>query len=80
MSIKNKKYEYLPYITPFALFALLSYFGCLSVVPEAYVYPVKAIVTTIVLVFIWKYVKNEICFEFDFVAIAGGIIVFLFWT
>ncbi|MCK5311634.1 MAG: CAAX prenyl protease-related protein [Desulfobacteraceae bacterium] len=80
MSIENKKYEYLPYITPFALFALLSYFGCLSVIPEAYVYPVKAIVTTIVLVFIWKYVKNEVCFEFDLIAVIGGIIVFLFWT
>ncbi|MCK5543479.1 MAG: CAAX prenyl protease-related protein [Desulfobacterales bacterium] len=79
MSIENKKYEYLPYITPFVVFALLGYLGTLTGISEAFLYPVKAIVTMIVLGFAWKYVNNEVCFIFDFISIAGGIIVFLFW-
>ncbi len=79
MSIENKKSAYLPYITPFALFALLSYLSILTGISEAYAYLVKVIVTLIILGFIWKYVKNEIRFVFDFVSIIGGIIVFLIW-
>jgi CAAX prenyl protease-like protein len=79
LSIENKKYAYLPYIMPFAVFVLLSYFRSLSVIQEAFVYPVKAVVTTIVLGFAWKYIKNEVCFELDLIAVTGGIVVFLLW-
>ncbi len=80
MPIKNKKYDYLPYIIPFLLFVLLSYSALLTGLSEALVYPVKTVVTLIALGLTWKYVKNEIRFMFDFIAIISGVIIFLFWV
>lgn len=79
MSIENKKYDCFPYIIPFLLFVVLNYLGLFTGVSEVFVYPAKTVVSIIVLGFIWKYVKNEICLEFDFIALGGGIFVFLFW-
>jgi CAAX protease family protein len=79
LSIKNKKYNYLPYIVPFLLFVLLGYLSLWTGISEAFVYPAKTVVTLIALGLIWKYVKSEIVFEFDLIAILSGIFVVLFW-
>ncbi|MFC1822919.1 CAAX prenyl protease-related protein [Thermodesulfobacteriota bacterium] len=70
---------YIPYIAPFALFAVFTYLHPLFHLPRAFIYPVKTVLVAASLIFFWKTYKSEIKFTFNWLAAVSGIIVFLIW-
>ena len=72
--------DFMPYAAPFAVFAALTYLSTLSQSGAAVVYPLKTVITGLLLVYFWKHVKSEITFSMDWSAVAGGILVFGLWV
>jgi hypothetical protein len=69
----------LKYITPFALFALLTYAPELPGVSQTWAYPIKTVVVGLVLIWLWKTFRQEIWPKMDWLAILAGIVVFILW-
>jgi CAAX prenyl protease-like protein len=73
------KSAYLPYIVPFALYALCTYLGDFFGITPGIVYPVKTIVVAASLLIYWNAYKQEIKVTWDWLAVVSGVIVFLVW-
>lgn len=70
----------LRYITPFALFALLTYAPELPGVSQAWAYPVKTVAVGLLLIMLWETFRPEIKPVMDWLAVVAGIVVFLLWV
>lgn len=76
----NSKRPYLPYVLPFALFALCTYLTPFVDISARIVYPLKTVLVAASLIFYWKAYCKEIKFLFDRLAIVSGVFVFLIWV
>lgn len=76
----NSERPYLPYVLPFALFALCTYLTPLFDISVWIVYPLKTVLVAVSLIFYWKAYRKEIKFSFDWLAIVSGVFVFLLWV
>lgn len=76
----SKAGNFLPYVLPFALFALFTYAVPLLDISNGIVYPVKTLAVALALAWFWKSYKDEIRFVISFEAIIGGFIVFALWV
>ena len=76
----HAKRPYIPYILPFALFAVCTYIGPLFSVSQALMYPVKTIVVAFALILFWNAYKGEIKFTFSWLAVLSGVVVFVVWV
>lgn len=68
------------YISPFALFALLTYAPEVLDVSQTLAYPAKTIAVGLLLIVLWKTFKPEIRPSLDWLAILAGILVFVVWV
>jgi len=82
MDIANSlmKRPYIPYIAPFALFALVTYMAPLFNISRGILYPIKTVVVAASLIYFWKVYRDEIRFSFDWLAPLSGVFVFIIWV
>jgi len=82
MDIANSlmKRPYIPYIAPFALFALVTYMAPLLNISRGILYPIKTVVVAASLIYFWKVYRDEIRFSFDWLAPLSGVFVFIIWV
>jgi len=71
---------YIPYIAPFALFAVCMYAAPLFNTSQFLVYPVKTILVAASLIYFWNAYKQEIRFTFSWLAVISGVVVFFIWV
>jgi hypothetical protein len=71
---------YIPYIVPFALFAVCMYSAPLFNTYQFLVYPIKTILVAASLVYFWNAYKQEIRFTFSWLAVISGVVVFFIWV
>ena len=71
---------YIPYIVPFALFAVSMYTAPLFNTSQVFVYPVKTILVAASLIYFWNAYKQEIRFTFSWLAVISGVVVFFIWV
>ena len=70
---------YFPYVLPFAIFIVLTSVGNQFVNGPYIIYPIKTIITAFLLLYYWKN-YDEIKFNFSFIPVIVGIIVFVIWV
>jgi CAAX prenyl protease-like protein len=70
----------IPYIVPFALYAVCLYTAPLFNISQFLVYPVKIILVTASLIYFWKAYRQEIKFSFSWLAVISGVVVFFIWV
>jgi hypothetical protein len=70
----------LPYVLPFALFALITYASGGLGFPPALAYAAKTVLVAAVLVRFWREFREEIVVSFRAVDILAGIVVFVLWV
>jgi len=80
ISISYAKRPYIPYIAPFALFAVCTYIGPFLHISPGIVYPIKTVLVGASLVYFWKSYKPEIQFSFNWLAVISGVFVFVIWV
>jgi len=71
---------YIPYIVPFALFAVCIYIVPLFNTSQLFVYPIKTVLVAISIIYFWNAYKQEIRFSFSWLAIISGVAVFFIWV
>ncbi|MFC1578048.1 CAAX prenyl protease-related protein [Thermodesulfobacteriota bacterium] len=71
---------YIPYIVPFALFAVSMYAAPLFNTSQFLAYPIKTILVAASLVYFWNAYKQEIRFTFSWLAVISGVVVFFIWV
>ena len=71
---------YVPYIVPFALFAVCTYTASLFDTLQLLVNPVKTILVAASLIYFWNAYKQEIRFSFSWLAVISGVFVFFIWV
>lgn len=71
---------YIPYIAPFAVFAICTYMTPLFNLSQGLLYPIKTSLVAVCLVYFWDLYKEEIRLAFDWLAVIAGILVFLIWV
>jgi CAAX prenyl protease-like protein len=71
---------YIPYIVPFALFAVCMYSAPLFNTSQFLVYPIKTILVAASLVYFWNAYKQEIRFTFSWLVVISGVVVFFIWV
>ena len=76
---QKKKQSILPYILPFVLFALFTYFGPIFSLSPGLVYPINTIAVAGCLAWFWRIFKSEFKFQINWSTIVVGIVVFLIW-
>jgi uncharacterized protein len=79
-STKSQIITAMPYVLPFALFALCTYLPALLSIPLAVAYPAKTILVAATLAWFWRSFGSEIRLQMDLPAVAAGIVVFLIWV
>ena len=70
----------IPYIVPFALFAVCIYAAPLFDTSQFFVYPIKTILVAASLIYFWSAYKQEIKFTFSWLAVISGVVVFFIWV
>ena len=71
--------QYTPYFLPFAVFFVLTSIGNRFDNGPYIIYPIKTIITAFLLFYYWKNYE-EIKFNFSFIPVIVGIIVFAIWV
>ena len=71
---------YIPYIVPFALFAVSMYTAPLFNTSQFFVYPIKTILVAASLIYFWNAYKQEMKFTFSWLAVISGVVVFFIWV
>ena len=71
---------YIPYVVPFALYAICIYIPSLFNVSQDLIYPVKTILVAASLMYFWNVYKQEIRFSFSWLAVISGVVVFFIWV
>jgi hypothetical protein len=71
---------YIPYIVPFALFAVCIYTAPLFNTSQFLVYPIKTILVAASLIYFWNAYKQEIRFTFSWLSVISGVVVFFIWV
>jgi CAAX prenyl protease-like protein len=71
---------YIPYIVPFALFAVCMYAEPLFNTSQFLLYPIKTILVSASLGYFWYAYKQEIRFTFSWLAVISGVVVFFIWV
>ena len=71
---------YIPYIVPFALYAVCMYTAPLFNTSQFLVYPVKTILVAVSLIYFWNTYKQEIRFTFSWLPVISGVVVFFIWV
>ena len=79
-TILYKKSSCIPYIFPFALFAVCIYVGLLFNISQSFMYPVKTVLVALSLIYFWNVYKQEIRFSFSWLPVISGILVFCIWV
>ena len=79
-TLSYSKHAYIPYILPFAIFALFTVELPLLSISQAILYPVKTILVAFSLIFLWQFYRQEIRIEFSRSAILSGVLVFMIWV
>lgn len=69
----------IPYVTPFLLFAFLTYCGPIFKVPLLILYPVKTVLVAACLIRFRRAYQTEILVRMDWIAALAGILVFAVW-
>ena len=79
-TISYPKNTCIPYIFPFALFAVCIYTGLLFNISQSFMYPVKTVLVASSLIYFWNVYKQEIRFSFSWLPVIAGILVFCMWV
>jgi CAAX prenyl protease-like protein len=79
-TISYQKSSCIPYIFPFALFAVCIYVGLLFNISQSFMYPVKTVLVASSLIYFWNAYKQEIRFSFSWLPVISGILVFCIWV
>ncbi|MFZ0481767.1 MAG: CAAX prenyl protease-related protein [Desulfobacterales bacterium] len=79
-TISYKKSTCIPYIFPFALFAVCIYAGLLFNISQSFMYPIKTVLVASSLIYFWNVYKQEIRFSFSGLPVISGILVFCIWV
>lgn len=79
-TISYQKSSCIPYIFPFALFAVCIYVGLLFNISQSFMYPVKTVLVASSLIYFWNAYKQEIRFSFSWLPVISGILVFFIWV
>ena len=79
-TISYQKSSCIPYIFPFALFAVCIYVGLLFNISQRFMYPVKTVLVASSLIYFWNAYKQEIRFSFSWLPVISGILVFCIWV
>lgn len=79
-TISYQKSSCIPYIFPFALFAVCIYVGLLFNISQRFMYPVKTVLVASSLIYFWNAYKQEIRFSFSWLPVISGILVFFIWV
>ena len=77
---RRSKRAYVPYIVPFALYAVCMYTAPLFNTSQFLAYPVKTILVAASLIYFWNAYKQEIRFKFSWLPIISGVVVFFVWV
>ena len=80
ISISHPRRPYIPYVVPFALFAICIYIPSLFNVSQGLISPVKTVLVAASLIYFWNVYKQEIRFSFNWLAVISGIFVFFIWV
>jgi len=75
-----QKRPYIPYVFPFALFAVCIYAGLLFNISQSLMYPIKTVLVASSLIYFWNIYKQEIRFSFSWLPFISGILVFFIWV
>ena len=79
-STRRSQQNCIPYIVPFALYAICMYTAPLFNTSQFLVYPVKTILVAASLIYFWKAYRKEIKFSFSWLAVISGVVVFFIWV
>jgi len=79
-TISYQKSTCIPYIFPFALFAVCIYAGLFFNISQIFMYPVKTVLVALSLIYFWNVYKQEIRFSFSWLPVISGILVFFIWV
>ena len=71
---------YIPYIAPFALFAIFTYIGPIFHISPLLIYPIKTVLVAVSLFYFRNVYKQEIRFSFSWLPVISGILVFIIWV
>lgn len=71
---------FVPYVLPFAIFALMTYAPHFLPLSKGLVYPVTTILVGLSLFYFREAYRDEIRFSLDWLAILSGVFVFLIWV
>ena len=77
---KTRFSEFLPYVTPFLVFAGFTYLVPVFSLSKALVCPARTLSVAALLLFYWPRVKHEIKVCLDLNAVMAGIAVFILWV
>jgi CAAX prenyl protease-like protein len=78
-TISNQNKPFIPYVFPFALFAVCIYSGPIFNIPQGIMYPIKTVLVASSLIYFWNAYKQEIRFSFSWLPVIAGILVFFIW-
>ncbi len=73
------KASFLPYVLPFAVFAVFIYAAPALGIPKGWAYPIQTGVIAGILIYFWDIYRPEIRLRFDPLAIVVGVAVFGIW-
>jgi len=79
-AILYQKRSYIPYIAPFAIFAVCIYVGPLFNIPQGILYSIKTVLVAATLIYFWNVYEQEIKFSFSWPAVISGVFVFFIWV
>lgn len=80
ISISHPRRPYIPYVVPFAIFAICTYIPSLFNISQYLMYPVKTVLVAVSLIYFWNNYREEIRFSLNWLAVISGIFVFLIWV
>ena len=78
-TISSQNKPFIPYVFPFALFAVCIYSGPILNIPQSIMYPIKTVLVASSLIFFWNAYKQDIRFSFSWLPVIAGILVFFIW-
>ncbi len=79
-NISHPGRPYIPYIVPFALYAICVYIPPLFNVSQGLIYTVKTVLVAAGLIYFRDAYKHEISFSFSWLALISGVFVFVVWV
>jgi CAAX prenyl protease-like protein len=71
---------FVPYVLPFAIFALMTYAAHFSTLSKGLVYPATTALVGLSLLYFRDAYREEIRFSLDWFALLAGVFVFLIWV